>query len=173
MIIDPELKYCPKCDDEYMAEVARCATCEVALITGRQRLEIEEQRQRRLASRDVEINDNDDVVALRQGPLADLRYIEHLLQAERIPTRLVGDEASCGQGCCSGTFYLQVRRSDAMEALQVLEDEHRRSTALDHHDLTHADSVFDPEAGEAVCPACGHNFSTDTTECPECGLCFV
>jgi len=171
-MIDPELKYCPKCDDEYRADIARCAGCGVPLITGRQRLEMEEQRRRRLEGRDAELSAEDDMVNLRKGPLGEMRHLENLLRAERIPALLVGDESSCGKGCCASTFYLQVRRQDAMDAVGILEAEHRRATGLCHHDTTHADSVFDPEAGEAVCPACGHAFPTTTSECPECGLCF-
>jgi uncharacterized OB-fold protein len=54
----------------------------------------------------------------------------------------------------------------------ILADEFRRSTALDHHDISHADNIFDPLAAEAVCPACGHSFSPSVGACPDCGLQF-
>ena len=41
-MIEPDLKYCPKCDDEYRAEIEKCATCGIELITGLQKIEREE-----------------------------------------------------------------------------------------------------------------------------------
>jgi len=169
---DPELKYCPECEDEYMPEIENCAACGVALITGRRMLELEEDRQRVLQNRTGKVSANDDLVGLRQGPLQDMRHIENLLRAERIGTLLVGDENSCGKNCCATSFVLCVRREDAGDALSILEKEFRRATALDHHDTTHADNIFDLTAGSAVCPACGYSFSTSTTTCPDCGLCL-
>jgi len=58
------------------------------------------------------------------------------------------------------------------EVLVVLEQEYVQSTCLAEHDITNAGAVFDTNAGEATCPACGCQFSTDLLSCPDCGLCF-
>ena len=171
-MIDPELKYCPKCEDEYRAEIETCASCRIQLITGNDKLVMEEARKQRLTGRRGELTPEDDIVTIHGGQLNDIRHIEELLAVERIGTLVIGDDKSCGKGCCPSTYYLQVRREDALDALGIIKAEHKRVTALDHHDNSHADSVYDDKADEATCPACGHTFSTKAATCPDCGLCF-
>jgi len=57
-------------------------------------------------------------------------------------------------------------------AADVLSQDYVKTTALDLNDLKHADVVFDEQAKETVCPACGCTFSPTVGACPECGLCF-
>ena len=172
-MFDPDLKYCLKCNDEYMSHIEDCAGCGEKLIAGRDVAAMEEKRQQRLAERGDEITEDDAVVGIRQGPLSDMKGMEALLSRENIPTLLVGDESSCGKGCgCASSFTLHVRQDDVQDAIGVLADEFRRTTALDHHDISNVDSVFNPLAAEVVCPACGHNFPPSTGACPDCGLQF-
>lgn len=172
-MIDPELKYCVRCNDEYMPQIETCGVCGMKLLSGQEMLAREEARNRKLASRASRITADEDLVSIRQGPLPDVKGMEGLLQSEGIPTLLIGDESSCGKGCgCATSFILQVRREDAQDALQVLAEEFRRSTALDSHDITHTDSVFNPLAPEVVCPACGYRFPPAAGACPDCGLQF-
>lgn len=173
MTIDPELKYCPKCNDEYRSDIENCAGCNVPLITGAQRLAIEEERQRKIAGRSTTLSINDDLVTIHRGTLHDAKRLEVLMADERIGTLLAGDDNSCGKGCCPSYFDLKVRREDAADAMKIIDEEFRRSTGIDAHEMgDHADAVFNPHAAEAVCPACGTKFPTATTTCPDCGLCF-
>ena len=172
-MIDPELKYCPRCNDEYRAEIVSCAACNVALITGRQKLEMEAEAEARMNGRLGAITSDDDIVTLHRGSMGDIKHLQSLLADQRIGSLITGDSNSCGKGCCGpSSFYLQVRREDVHEALRVIGEEYERTTALAHHDLGCADAVFDENAAEAVCPACGFRFATTETTCPDCGLCF-
>lgn len=175
MIIDPELRYCPSCNDEYMPRIEICAACKMKLLSGEELLARQEAKKRKFAARGSRITDEEQVVSIRQGPLADMKHAESLLRGEHIPTVLAGDEKSCGKRCgggCASTFILQVRPEDAQEALEILAEDFRRTTALDHHDISHAGSIFDPLAAVAVCPACGYRFPPSTGACPDCGLQF-
>jgi len=167
-----DLKYCPVCNDEYRAEIEKCAACDVLLITGAQKIEMEEERRRELANRTAVLGPGDDLVTIRRGQLAEMRHFTALLEGENIGTLLVGDEKSCGQSCCPKVYDLLVKREDGLDALNIIEEEHNKITGLKHHELTGADVVFNPEAGEACCPACGHSFPTTETACPDCGLSF-
>jgi hypothetical protein len=175
---DPDLKYCPECDDEYRAEIEICAACGIELITGLQRIEREEARQKKLAGRTGELDPDDDLVSIRGGPLPEMRHLAALMGAEKIGTALVGDMDTCakdrfGNKTCSPTVYtLLVKREDIMEAQQIIEEEHRKATGLAHHDNSNGDAVFNPHKSEAQCPACGHAFPTSETTCPDCGLRF-
>lgn len=168
---EPDLKYCPRCDDEYMPVAENCAACEIGLISGQERIAMEEARRNRLAGRSSQLSETDDLVNIHRGSLAEMKHLAALLAAERIGTLVAGDDSSCGKGCCS-VFFLQTRREEAQDALEILAHDFRKKTGLDHHDTSHADAVFDPSAELAVCPACGHGFSPADTTCPDCGLCL-
>jgi hypothetical protein len=171
-MIDPDLKYCPQCNDEYRAEIEKCAVCNIDLITGQQKMEMEEARRRKLESRSVELSPDDDLVVIRRGGLSDMRHLADLLDKEKIGSLIIGDEKTCGQSCCPSVYDLSIRREDAMDAIQMIEEDHKRATGLAYHDNADDDAVFNPQAGAAKCPACGHTFPTTQTTCPDCGLSF-
>jgi len=171
-MIDPELKYCPKCNDEYRAEIIRCAECGVELISGKDILAAAKHVNERKKSRSGKIGPHDDIVPIHKGQLNEIRDIEKELKAENIAYLVSGDGNSCNKGCCPSNFCLEVRREDALEAYTIIQAHIERTTALSHHDLSHCDVVFDPSVKHATCPACGFKFQTTTTTCPDCGLCF-
>ena len=177
-MVEPDLKYCPKCNDEYRAEIEKCAACCIDLITGRKKVEMEEARRKKLESRASELSPDDDLVRIRRGTLPDMQLLSGMLGGERIGTLLVGDMSTCGKDRFGNTlavptsYDLLVKKDDGMEALNIIEDEHRRTTGLEQYDHSNADSIYNPEASEASCPACGHSFPTTETACPDCGLSF-
>jgi uncharacterized protein (UPF0212 family) len=170
--IDPGLKYCPQCGDEYRAEILRCAGCAVDLITGAQRLAMEQARSLGRASRSMEIAAGETLVILRSGQLKDLKLLRKQLADEGIPSIIGGEGgACCSSGCRGGPeLQLQVREADARDALAVLASVFRESTALHDHDLTHLQAAFNPGTAADRCPACGTRFAVETAICPECGL---
>lgn len=170
--VDPDLNYCPSCGDEYRADIASCVTCNITLISGREKLVRMEQTRQELSQRSMDISMEDDLISIRKGSLNDMKYLRKLLISERVPALLAGDESSCGKGCCGPEMYLQIKREDLPAASEVLTRDFIKSTALDSHDLTNAQAVFDHQAKETVCPACGCRFSPSVGACPECGLCF-
>ena len=172
-MFEQDLNYCPQCQDEYRADIEICPVCECNLLTGSEMIAREEKQQQRMADRSGKLTPDDDLVAVKRGPLAEMKVYEELLNRERICTVLAGDESSCGKGCCGGTFDLVVRREDGQDALQIIEAEIRRTAVIDSDSGEHGtgDSVFDPLASDNTCPACGHQFSGGM-ECPDCGLCF-
>jgi hypothetical protein len=173
LIIDPDLKYCPRCHGEYRAEITTCADCNLELLTGTQMLEMEEQRKKKRAARSMELHPDDEMVNVRKGPVIQMKELQILLEREGIPSLTIKDEGNCGRGCCGTDLILRVRMSDIHDVFAVLEEEHVRSTGLEDHDTSNVDAVFDTAAGQATCPACGCTFSTTQPTCPDCGLCFA
>jgi len=170
--IDPDLKYCPQCEDEYRADIINCASCNIELLTGRQIVEIEKQKQAGLADRSMEILPGDEVVDMLKGSIIDIKQRQALLKKEGFPSLLVNDDKSCGKGCCGTDVFLRVRMADVQEIQEVLARQHIRTTGLADHDTSHAGSVFNTGAEKVTCPACGFTFSTKSSTCPDCGLCF-
>ena len=170
--VDPEMNYCPVCGDEYRPDIENCASCTVELISGKEKLVLVRKEQELLNDRSMEIAVDDELIDLRKGALHDMKQLQALLAADRIPAILAGDE-SCGKGCCGTEMYLQIRKSDVEAAMVVLSREYIRNTSLESHDLSHVDAVFVQEADSNICPACGCRFAaSDGMDCPECGLCF-
>ena len=96
--IDPEMRYCPDCGDEYRADIETCAGCGVALVSGEERLREAKHRHKEFNSRSMEIGDNEARVAIRHGKLRDLKPSQLLLARERIPALLVGQPGGCSSG---------------------------------------------------------------------------
>ena len=177
-MVEPDLKYCPKCDDEYRAEIEKCAACCVELITGQQKIELQEAQRKKLESRVSDLSPDDELATIRRGPLPEMRYLVSLLRNERIGTLLVGDLKTCGKDRFGNTiptpttYDLQVKREDGNAALHIIEAYYKKTTDLDQYDRSHVDSVYNPQVSEALCPACGHTFPTTEKTCPDCGLSF-
>jgi hypothetical protein len=172
--IDPELKYCPQCGDEYRADIARCAVCAVTLLDGWSLLEQQRLEEAKKASRRLPLSPNDELVSIRKGAMVEMRHLQAQLERQGIPSLVVNEEGSCRSSCCGGpSLTVQVRPADLEDAQAFLVQDHIRSTALHEHDLGGAGAVFDTAADTAVCPACGCTFSTSHNACPDCGLCFA
>jgi uncharacterized Zn ribbon protein len=171
-MIDPELKYCPKCKDEYMPHAEKCAACEIELVSGNFLLEQQKEKERKFTARGQGLSEDDDLVIIHKGSMVEMKHLQELFEAERISSLIIGDDQSCGKGCCPSTFFMQIRKEDAPDAFMIIKAEHHKQTGLDEHDTTLADAAFDPDAEQVMCPACGHNFEPSVTTCPDCGLCF-
>jgi hypothetical protein len=171
---DPELMYCPVCDEEYRSDIKMCAACTVELISGREKIAAEIIVKEKKVARSMELSVEDDLVNIRKGPLLEMKNLQQILAKEYVPALIASEKKSnCGKGCCGKEFFLQIRREDGELAVEVLAREFKRTTALDHHDLSHVQSVYDQRAEQTVCPACGFRFSTSNSTCPDCGLCFA
>lgn len=168
--IDPELMYCPDCGDEYRTEIVQCAACCTELIQGSvvlKKMAAKKDNKGRFA----EITAGDTLITVQAGSLADMKKLKRLFDKEYIPS-LLASENPCGSGCCGPKVMLQVRSQDVEEALAVIATEHAVTTALHSDELLAASAIYDASAAKVRCPACGHSFTPDGPDCPECGLCF-
>jgi hypothetical protein len=171
--IDPDLKYCPRCRDEYRADIMQCADCGIELISGARLLEINEEKERASATRGREITAEDQLVEMRKGSVIEMKQVQAMLAREGVPSLLAGCEKGCGKGCRGTEVILQVRLSDAREVAALFVREHEQTTGLKELDTTFQHAVFNTAAEQVTCPACGFTFSTNATTCPDCGLCFA
>jgi len=121
----------------------------------------------------VEIKPGDELIAIQKGNLLDMKRVRNLLAGHNIPALIVKDE-QCRSGCCGGVeVVLQIRWDDRERAAFLLQEEHERTTGGKFEQDQGEDSIFNPDAQLAVCPACGHSFPPNGPDCPDCGLCFM
>lgn len=96
--IDPEMNYCPQCEVEFRGDISSCFSCNVPLISGSEKIKLQAAADSSYSSRSMEISPDDELVSIRKGPLKDIKVLQKLLEKERIPAILAGDEGSCGKG---------------------------------------------------------------------------
>lgn len=96
--IDPEMRYCPECGDEYREDIASCATCRVALISGVEKLARAREKNREFTARPMTIGPDEPRVAIRSGKLMELKGAQLLLMQSRIASRITGDGGDCRKG---------------------------------------------------------------------------
>jgi predicted Zn-ribbon and HTH transcriptional regulator len=172
--IEPDLKYCPQCNDEYRAEIVTCATCKVALLTGVEMQARLEAHQEKKSPRSLEIFPDEPMTTIRKGQVLPMKQLQAYLLQQGIPSLATKESAeNCTKGCRGGELLLQVRTSDLREVAAALEQEYRQTTGLSDHDTSLVEAVYNAHVQEAICPACGFRFATSSTTCPDCGLCFA
>jgi DNA-directed RNA polymerase subunit RPC12/RpoP len=168
--IEPDLMYCPRCNDEYRAGFSICAACNIELISG---LEIMQQQEQTTHSSAGDIQPGEVLIAIRQGSVVEIKQLQAQLKRSGIASITTGDAATCGKGCGGGKVILQVRESDMKRVQAILQEDYIRSTSLAEHDLGTVGEVVALDGAEATCPACGSRFVPNNPECPDCGLCFA
>nr|MBF0221608.1 hypothetical protein [Desulfobulbaceae bacterium] len=173
MIFEKKMRYCLTCQDEYMPEIEQCGVCGAKLLTGEEVVASQNSRAQQMNARKGALTDKDDVVTILKASISEVRRIEQLLVNENIGTSVIGDGPACGKGCCGGgDVELLVRREDAQSAMQIIEQDFDKVTAINSHNTAYADYAFDSSSSANICPACGTSFSGSAT-CPDCGLCFA
>jgi hypothetical protein len=172
MMFETDLKYCPECKEEYRPEISVCPLCVVDLLSGTQMLQKHGNPDQKSQAK-VEIQAGDELVAMQKGNLLDMKRVKNLFAKHNIPALLIKDE-QCRSGCCGGVeVVLQIRWGDRDRAAVILQEEHERTTGITFDQDHTKESIFNPDAQLAVCPACGHSFSPNGPDCPDCGLCFI
>ena len=95
---DPGLKYCPKCDEEYRAEIEICVSCNVQLISGEEQLAKEKAEKQKKNARSMAITNDDELANIRKGSLHDMKQLQTILAKENIPSLLAGEGGGdCGK----------------------------------------------------------------------------
>lgn len=102
-------------------------------------------------------------------PLNDAKNLQDDLQKVGVELVLNHNEQTCTRGCTITVEVLGYEK-DLPQIIEVYESNYKK--LAEGHDVNWevANAVFDPNKSTAICPACGHEFATTHTECPECGL---
>lgn len=78
---------------------------------------------------------------------------------------------TCTTGC-KVTVEVWGREGDAEAIKRHFQADYLKHVKGHEPDFAALAEVFDPEATEAICQACGTRFSPTGRECPDCGLVY-
>lgn len=115
----------------------------------------------------------DDLVHLGTIDLTEGKRLKYALAEHRkIELQLVSNPETCQSGGCGAKVEIYAKVRDVEAFREYVQSE--RAAILEGLEVPeHTNSVYDDQATEAICPACGEKFATSATECPECGLGFA
>jgi hypothetical protein len=114
---------------------------------------------------------SDDLIFFGTIEINEGKQLVEALKARDVHLELVFNESEC-RGSCQIKVQLWGHESDLPELEKYISSE--KSKLLDglNFDPENFNNVFDPAKETAKCPACTTEFSTSSSECPECGLTF-
>jgi molecular chaperone GrpE (heat shock protein) len=110
-------------------------------------------------------------IILGTMPINEAKSLQDQLVEQKIDLFLDHNEKTCNRGC-SVTVELSCFEKDIQNVMEVISKNYQQTLEGHDIDINLINQVFDPNKEQATCPACGTEFSTSSSECPECGLCF-
>ena len=82
------------------------------------------------------------------------------------------NQATCSSGGCGSSVEVWIYKEDVEQVKQAIVAQQQKNLSGLNFNPDLLTEVYDSSKETATCPACGTNFSTKLSECPECGLCF-
>lgn len=110
-----------------------------------------------------------EMIKIAVMSLQEAKSFQDQLMKKGVTIQLEHNEKTCTRGC-TVTVELLGRQQDLPVIAEVFQSNYAK--LLEGHDVNPevVNSIYDPSKEIALCPACGTDFSTKLTECPECGL---
>ncbi|MFW5887300.1 MAG: hypothetical protein ACOCUH_00725 [Bacteriovoracia bacterium] len=103
--------------------------------------------------------------------MSDAKRLQNIAADSQIQLELRSNPQTCTRGC-KVTVELWGEEKDLKFLSDLFRKEQLRDLPNAEINFEALDSVYDPNAQEVTCQACGHKFSPDKTECPDCGLVY-
>lgn len=97
-----------------------------------------------------------EAVVVAEGGLPRVKELLRALEQRGVSAAVLPPSGGCRTGC--GTKYRLAVPSEALEEAKQLLGPPPDAPVVDFN------------ASEMTCPACGHEFATGPSECPDCGL---
>ncbi len=112
-----------------------------------------------------------ELLQLTVLPLHDAKELQRAMKAKGVELIFNHDDKTCRTGC---QVTVEVLVENSEENMKIISEHFKDHYAkiLSGHEVNWKamEAVYDPSQENALCPACGENFSTKLTECPSCGL---
>lgn len=104
-------------------------------------------------------------------PLQEAKTLKEQLAAQGIEIELNHSKQTCTSGC-TVTVEVHANGFDIPNIIKFMDDEFKSLIESGDFNLENLNQTFDPNQETATCPACSFQFSTQLSECPDCGLAF-
>ena len=115
----------------------------------------------------------DEVFSLFLGVmgLQEAKNHELLLAQRGIALVLKTNPQTCSSGC-KVTVEVWAREQDIGPIQEYFNQDYLKNLKGHMPNFEAMASVFDPNASEVICQACGARFRPDANQCPDCGLVY-
>lgn len=110
-----------------------------------------------------------ELIRLAVLPLNDAKQLQDQLHKDGINVVLNHNKQTCTRGCTI-TVEILGHEKDIPTIASIYQSSFQKLAEGHEVNWDVANAVFDPSQATALCPACGTEFSTSLTECPDCGL---
>jgi hypothetical protein len=110
-----------------------------------------------------------ELIKLAVMGLNEAKELKKDCEAQGAEIVLNHNDQTCNRGC-SVTVEVHASEKDLPIVQKVYSEKYEKLLAGHDVDMNIINSVYDSSQDTAVCPACGFNFSTTNSECPDCGL---
>jgi ribosomal protein S27E len=114
----------------------------------------------------------DAKVLIGKASAQQSQHLENVLSQHGIEVVTIHNKMTCQSGC-STELEIWANPNDLAQISQILNDRHSEELRDLNYDPKLLHAVYDDTKTHATCPACGHEFETCNTECPDCGLVFA
>lgn len=88
-----------------------------------------------------------------------------------VELNLKTNSQTCTTGC-KVTVEVWGKESDKEALMNHFQSDYLKHVQGHEPNFEHMSAVFDPNAEEVTCQACGMKFKPTATECPDCGLVY-
>lgn len=110
-----------------------------------------------------------EMIKIAVMPLQEAKSFQDQLMQRGVSIQLEHNEKTCTRGC-TVTVEVIGQQQDLPLIAEVYQSNFAKLLEGHEVNLDIMNAVFDPNQKTATCPACGTNFATSSSECPECGL---
>jgi hypothetical protein len=111
-------------------------------------------------------------VFLGNFELAEAKLIQLRLKDSEIFSDIRANEHTCNTKNCKVTVELWGLEKDLEQLQSFFKNDFLKNLGNTELNYEALNSVFDPSQESVTCQACGFQFSSKLTECPDCGLCY-
>lgn len=93
------------------------------------------------------------------------------LKSEGVELVLKTNGETCTTGC-KVTVEVWGKEEDVSLLQKYFQSDYLKHVKGHEPNFEHLSAVYNSEAVEVICQACGAKFSPKQSECPDCGLCY-
>jgi hypothetical protein len=104
--------------------------------------------------------------------LQEAKNHQYRLKNIGVSIALKTNHETCSTGSCKVTVEIWGLESDKEALMYHFQGDYLKHVKGHVPNFEHLSAVFDPNASEVTCQACGAKFAPSSQECPDCGLVY-